>query len=138
MRISARNQLPGTVLAAETVTVSFISGQGLEQHTYKGVRVATLLQQAGFRLENRKNDKLRKFVLATAKVGYTVIFSWTKLDPDFDAQLVLLAWEEDGRPLEGERGPFRLVVPGDKLGGRYISGVVWLEMRDADGSSQTR
>lgn len=124
--------------AAETLTVSFLSGQGLEQHTYKGVRLAALLQQAGLKLENRKNDKLRKFVLATAKDGYTVIFSWAELDPEFGAQPVLLAWEEDGKPLQGERGPFRLVVPGDKRGGRYVSGVIRLEVRDADGSSQTR
>lgn len=124
--------------AAETLTVSFLSGQGLEQHTYKGVRLAALLQQAGLKLENRKNDKLRKLVLATAKDGYTVIFSWAELDPEFGAQPVLLAWEEDGKPLQGERGPFRLVVPGDKRGGRYVSGVIRLEVRDADGSSQTR
>lgn len=124
--------------AAETLTVSFLSGQGLEQHTYKGVRLAAMLQQAGLKLENRKNDKLRKFVLATAKDGYTVIFSWAELDPEFGAQPVLLAWEEDGKPLQGERGPFRLVVPGDKRGGRYVSGVIRLEVRDADGSSQTR
>ncbi|MFZ5990375.1 MAG: molybdopterin-dependent oxidoreductase [Deinococcota bacterium] len=125
-------------LAAETVTVSFLSVQGLEQHAYKGVQLAALLQQAGLKLENRKNDKLRKFVLATAKDGYTVIFSWAELDPEFGAQPVLLAWEEDGKPLEGERGPFRLVVPGDKRGGRYVSGVIRLEVRDTDGSSQTR
>ncbi|MBI5812686.1 MAG: molybdopterin-dependent oxidoreductase [Meiothermus silvanus] len=92
-------------LAAETVTVSFLSGQGPEQHTYKGVRLAALLQQAGLKLENRKNDKLRKFVLATAKDGYTVIFSWAELDPEFGAQPVLLAWEEDGKPLEGSEDP---------------------------------
>lgn len=125
-------------LTAETVTVSFLSGQGPEQHTYKGVRLAALLEQAGLKLENRKNDKLRKFVLATAKDGYTVIFSWAELDPEFGAQPVLLAWEEDGKPLQGDRGPFRLVVPGDKRGGRYVSGVIRLEVRDADGSSQTR
>lgn len=125
-------------LTAETVTVSFLSVQGPEQHTYKGVRLAALLEQAGLKLENRKNDKLRKFVLATAKDGYTVIFSWAELDPEFGAQPVLLAWEEDGKPLQGDRGPFRLVVPGDKRGGRYVSGVIRLEVRDADGSSQTR
>ncbi|PZA06467.1 MULTISPECIES: molybdopterin-dependent oxidoreductase [unclassified Meiothermus] len=118
-------------LPTETVTVIFLSGQGQEQHSYRGVRLAEVIQRAGLKLEARKNDKLRKFVLVTAKDGYAVIFSWGELDPEFGAQPVLLAWEEDGKPLEGERGPFRLVVPGDKRGGRYVSGVIRLEVRDA-------
>ncbi len=33
----------------------------------------------------------------------------------------LLAWDEDGAPLEGDSGPLRLVTPGDVHGGRYMT-----------------
>jgi DMSO/TMAO reductase YedYZ molybdopterin-dependent catalytic subunit len=120
-------------LPAETLEVTFQSGQNTEKHTYKGVRLAALLNQAGLKLEERrKNDKLRKYVVVTAKDGYEVIVAWGELDPEFGNAPILLAWEEDGKALEGKNAPFRLVVPGDKRGGRYVSGVVRIEVRDVD------
>lgn len=55
--------------------------------------------------------------------------AWAELDPDFSGKKVLLAVSQDGDRLD-EQGP-RLVVPGDVKGGRYVSGVVRLDVGTA-------
>jgi DMSO/TMAO reductase YedYZ molybdopterin-dependent catalytic subunit len=45
---------------------------------------------------------------------------------------VLLAWAEEGAPLSANEGPLRLVVPGDLRGGRYIYGIVSIDVRSID------
>jgi hypothetical protein len=57
---------------------------------------------------------------------YAAIVSWGEIDPGFGANNVLVAYEEDGKDL-CTTGP-RLVVPGDIKGGRYVSGVVRLQV----------
>lgn len=61
-----------------------------------------------------------------------MVVAWDELDPEFGNAPILLAWEEDGKLLEGKNGPFRLVVPTDRRGGRYVSGVIKIELRDVD------
>ena len=55
-----------------------------------------------------------------------------EIDPSFENKDVLIAWNQDGQPLTGDNGPVRLVVPGDGAGGRYVNGVVTMEVRDVD------
>lgn len=120
-------------MPAETAEVTFLSGQGEQAHAYTGVLLATLIDQAGMQLDpERKNDQLRKYLVITAKDSYEVVLAWGELDPEFANTPVLVAYEEDGAPLTGEDGPVRLVVPGDAHGGRYVSGVVSIEVRDVD------
>jgi len=44
--------------------------------------------------------------------------------------LILLAYSSDGEPMGDKQGMARLVVPGDKRGGRYVSTVKSIELRD--------
>jgi DMSO/TMAO reductase YedYZ molybdopterin-dependent catalytic subunit len=41
-----------------------------------------------------------------------------------------VAFERDGQPLGAEIGPFRLVVPTDKRGGRWVRQVVSIKLLD--------
>ena len=41
-----------------------------------------------------------------------------------------IAYEQDGKPMGDKQGMARLVVPGDKRGGRYVSTVKSIEIRD--------
>lgn len=123
-------------LTAETVDVTFLSGQGEQQHSYTGVRLWDVLDQAGIQLHaDIKNDVLRKYVVITANDGYETVISLGEIDPGFGANPYLLAWEEDGAALTGDAGPVRLITPGDVKGGRYVSGVVTIEVRDVDSST---
>ncbi|MBK9976412.1 MAG: hypothetical protein IPP20_00535 [Gemmatimonadetes bacterium] len=60
------------------------------------------------------------YVLAAASDGYQVLFSLGELDPEITDGQYLVADAADGKPLFGEMGAFRLVVPGDKRGARSI------------------
>lgn len=58
--------------------------------------------------------------LAAAPDGYQVVFSAGELDPGMTDGQFLLADKANGKPLSGESGSFRLVVPKDKHGARSI------------------
>ena len=51
------------------------------------------------------------------------------VDPEFGAQPYLLAWDVDGQTLTGEQSPAVLVASGDRTEGRYIHGLVSIEVR---------
>jgi DMSO/TMAO reductase YedYZ molybdopterin-dependent catalytic subunit len=132
---------PGTVTAEDlhafaprTVDVEFQSGQGAQQHTYTGVLLWDVLDKAGITLNaDVKNDALHKYVVLTAADGYEVVISLGEIDPGFGANQYLLAWQEDGAALP----LVRLVLPGDIKGGRYVSDVVKIEVRDIDSAPRT-
>jgi hypothetical protein len=52
--------------------------------------------------------------------------AWGEFDPDFENKTVLVAIAEDGRPAADGRP--RLVVPGDRHGGRYVSSLIHLQL----------
>jgi hypothetical protein len=71
---------------------------------------------------------LSTYVLAKAHDGYEVVFSLAELDADFGDAHIIIADKEDGKPLPGERGPFRLAVANDKRAARSIRMLEELEV----------
>jgi DMSO/TMAO reductase YedYZ molybdopterin-dependent catalytic subunit len=123
-------------LPARTVNVTFKSGSGDQAHTFTGALLSDVLNQAKLKLDPKiKNDQLRFFAVVTANDGYATVISWGEIDPSFGDQPVLLAWQQDGKALTGTSGPVRLVTPGDIKGGRYVTGVVSIDVRSSDSGS---
>lgn len=123
----------------QTIETTYVSGRGESTHTFKGVPLLDVVNEAGNGLilnPDQKNDKLSKYMVFTAWDDYEVIVSWGEIDPGFENKNVLIAWEQDGKALEGEDGPVRLVVPGDIHGGRYVHGVHTIEVRDVDSATR--
>jgi DMSO/TMAO reductase YedYZ molybdopterin-dependent catalytic subunit len=114
---------PGTFTLADlqafpkaTVT---INAQPLGAHNFGGALLYSLLQQTGIMtVSTRKNDILRKAVLVTGTDGYSVAIALGEIIPRFANKQVILAYEEDGKPLPQADGFARLVVPGDAFAGR--------------------
>jgi hypothetical protein len=73
-----------------------------------------------------KNDKLRNVVTVAGSDRYQAAIARGEIDPDFEGRTVLVAVTEDGRPAADGRP--RLVVPGDKHGGRYVSSLVRIQL----------
>jgi DMSO/TMAO reductase YedYZ molybdopterin-dependent catalytic subunit len=71
-------------------------------------------------------------VVVIGSDGYDAIFSLAELDPDFGAEIVLIAYAKDGQPLPQNEGMARAVIGTDKRGGRLVSNVVRIEVRDVD------
>jgi DMSO/TMAO reductase YedYZ molybdopterin-dependent catalytic subunit len=88
---------------------------------YEGVALQTLLAKAGAPLGGELRGKnMTLVVVAEAGDGYHAVFSLAELDADFLNTQVLVADMEDGKPLDAQHGPLRLVVPGDKRQGRWV------------------
>ncbi len=89
--------------------------------TYEGVWLSEVLKKAGVPFgAGMRGGTLSGYVIAGASDGYQVLFSLGELDPGITSGQYLLADKADGKPLFGENGDFRMVVPGDKRGARSI------------------
>jgi molybdate transport system substrate-binding protein len=113
---------------AQTIDVTYMSGEDTIKASFTGAKLWDILGSAQPNFNNDvKNDKLGMYIVATGSDGYQTVIAWGEIDPDFGNQNILVAYEQDGKPLDG----LRLIVPGDARGGRYVSGLVNLSLRDA-------
>lgn len=127
-------------LAPSKANVSYFSGRsGLVTDSYIGVPLLDLLDAAGIVNDPvQKNDALRKFVVVTASDCYQVILALAELLPSFGGQQVMIAFASgDGQPLGADEGVARLVVPGDKAGGRFVSNITRIVIRSPGPARQT-
>ena len=78
------------------------------------------------------------YLAVTAEDGFVVTVALAEIAAPYSSKPVLLAYEQDSEPVQAD---VRLVVPGDDLGGRFILGVVAIDLhgvaaaarREADG-----
>lgn len=122
-------------LPAQTVAVTYQTGQGPVSASFTGPTLWSVLGTAGLTpVPGAKNSTLRNVVVATGSDGYEATFSLGELEPRFGGggagTTDLIAFAQDGQLLGGD-GFARLVVPGDLAGGRYVSNLVSLQVLDA-------
>jgi hypothetical protein len=79
---------------------------------------------------NIKNDILHKIVIVTGTDCYQSVFGAGEFDPFFGGSQIMVGYAVDGQPL-GSTGFARIVVPGDKAGGRFVSNIATIEVQDA-------
>jgi len=80
-----------------------------------------------------KGPLLANCLLVEAADGYRVVFSLPEIDPALTDKVVILADRKDGKPLDDKEGPFRLIVPHDKLAMRWVKQVTRASVRSAAG-----
>jgi DMSO/TMAO reductase YedYZ molybdopterin-dependent catalytic subunit len=102
-------------------TLKVTNSHEKKDETFEGVALSELLKQAGV----PQGPKLRgaamaTYVIAEAADGYRVIYSLAELDSDFQDSGVIVADRMDGKPLDDQAGPLRLVAPHDKRPARWI------------------
>jgi hypothetical protein len=78
-----------------------------------------------------RGKNLTKYMLVKCADGYEVLFSLAELDSSFTDRTVIIADESEGKPLPLEKGPFRLIVPGEKKPARCSFQVTELAIRFA-------
>ncbi len=118
------------VLPSETIQHVQQTRQGPVEHTFTGVRLYDVLELVGLVTgHDERNPLVRRYLIITARDGHQIVVSGGELDPYFGDSPMMLAWEEDGQPLTGNRGPVRLVVPDDERGARQTDGVIRIEVR---------
>jgi DMSO/TMAO reductase YedYZ molybdopterin-dependent catalytic subunit len=109
-----------------TVTVTEREGGNSK---YEGVLFHEILRRAGVPLgEGLRGDALRLCVLVKATDGYKAVFSLAELDAGQSEKKVLLAFRHDGKELDAEAGPLRLVIPDEKRHSRWVRRVIEVEV----------
>lgn len=89
--------------------------------SYGGVLLSALLAAGGAPTgKTLHGAELRDYVAATGSDGYGVIFSLFELDPISHDNRVIVAYAMDGKPLEGNNGPLKLIAPEDKRPERWV------------------
>ncbi len=110
---------------ATGVTVSYDTEHGPQHGSYTGALLWTPIDGAGPVDEPGKRTRLQHIVLARGRDGYTVALALGEFDPSFEGKQVIVAFEQDGKPLPG----LKLVVPNDKKGGRSVRNLATLKVR---------
>jgi DMSO/TMAO reductase YedYZ molybdopterin-dependent catalytic subunit len=116
-----------------TIMATYYQGSTKVTDTYTGITLWNLLTAAGIVTNPAiKNDILRDYVLVTGSDGYEAVFSMGEIDPAFGNQQDLVAYADTAGQLGGGSDGFaRIVVPGDFLGGRYVSNITSIEVLNA-------
>ena len=105
-----------------------MSNGGIETR-YEGVWMHEILKRASVPLgEALRGKTLATYVIAEAQDGYQVVFSVGELDPAMTNAEILVADTSNGKPLFGDNGTFRLVIPNDKRGARSVRMLTKLEI----------
>ena len=113
------------------ITVALKDRDG-KDHPYTGVPVQEILQLAGVTTGKQlRGENLTKYMMAKCADGYEVLFSLAELDSSFTDRQVILADVSAGQPLPAGKGPFRIVVPGEKKPARSSFQVTELVIRFA-------
>ena len=120
------------------MTVSYFSGSsGLVTKTFVGVPLYDLITEASVNTDStRKNDLLRKYLVMNATDCYQVIVALAEILPGTGGQQAMVAYATVDAagittPLDDTEGAFRLVMPGDKTGGRDIFHLKSIMVRSA-------
>lgn len=117
--------------APQTVDVTYLDGDQSVKASFTGVYLRDILDAAQVNINaDARNDTLSMYIVATGTDGYQATIAFAEIDADFGNQPIMVAYEQDGKVLT-DTGPLRLVVPGDKHGGCYVSNLVSLEVRRA-------
>jgi hypothetical protein len=107
-------------LPAVQVEVAFQTEHGPRQSKFGGPTLWSVLESVHAVDPAKAKDAVRQIVILSGKDDYTAILALGEISPAFEGKSVILADEEDGKPLANPR----IVVPGDKRGGRSVFNVV--------------
>jgi hypothetical protein len=109
-------------LPHSTVNVTFLTKTGSQSSSFRGVPLWNLLVTAGIKTDRTRRGRFQ-YVEITATDRYQVLLALAELDPNFGGERVLVADSQNGSPLDPGAGFARIIVPGDKFGGRDTFGL---------------
>jgi DMSO/TMAO reductase YedYZ molybdopterin-dependent catalytic subunit len=105
------------------------TGHDGKEADFEGVPLVEVLKAAGVKFgQDLRGPALAAYLVVEASDQYRAVFALPELDPAFTDRVVLLADRRDGKPLAGNEGPLRVVVPGEKRHARWVRQVVALKV----------
>lgn len=122
---------PDLLAGLPPVSVTLTAHGGSQVCT--GVSLRAVLTRAGLPEGAAiKGPALSTVVVAEARDGYRVLFTLAEIDPALGARPVALVDRCDGKPLDAEDGPYRLVVPGEQRAARSVRQLIRLRIKAVD------
>jgi DMSO/TMAO reductase YedYZ molybdopterin-dependent catalytic subunit len=86
---------------------------------YTGVDLQRILELAGVTMGKQlRGENLARYLLVKCADGYEVVFSLAEIDHGFTDKVIILADQSRGTDIPMDKGPFRIVVQGDKVPAR--------------------
>lgn len=117
----------GKPIKIEAGSINKLSRQSIKtldhgkEATFEGVALVELLKLGGVEFgESMRGKRMATYLLVEAADKYTAVFAFPEIDPGFTDRVIILADKRDGKPLSKEEGPWRIVVPGEKRGARWV------------------
>jgi DMSO/TMAO reductase YedYZ molybdopterin-dependent catalytic subunit len=115
-------------LTPHTVTTTLRNPRGSATRTFTGALLSDYARAAALTPAPPSIGFGNHYFVATAEDGFCATIAYFEVTPRATDKQVLLAYEQDGEPI---RAGLRLVVPGDGLAGRSITGIASIELRRA-------
>ena len=104
-------------------------GRGAVPVTYEGVLLRAVLEKAGVDLDQGlRGKRMALCLLVEAADGYRAVIALPEISPAFDNKQIVLAFMRDGKPLDDKEGPYRVIVPEDKMMARWVRQVTTLKI----------
>jgi hypothetical protein len=98
--------------------------------TFTGAVIGDLLDEVGAPSDVRLHGPpVNQIVIVTGRDGFTTVLSLAETEKSFRDQPVIVADQEDGKPLDEKQGPYRLVIGGELKPARSVWGVIEIELR---------
>jgi len=116
-------------LPSVQLTVPAGTAPGARGRTFDGPLLWTVLARAGAVDPSKHQGDVRGTVVLTGRDGYAAVLALGELSPEFERKQVIVALRADGQPLDP--GHLRVVVPGDKRGGRGVHDLVQIGVAEA-------
>jgi DMSO/TMAO reductase YedYZ molybdopterin-dependent catalytic subunit len=111
-----------------TLTMRILDPDGRRRfHIFTGPLLSDVLDRANPTTSTGVDMATHAFVLVTGTSGASAIVAFAEFNKDYNAKRIVLAFEEDGRPLPGN-GISELIVPEDATQGRFIMGVTTIDV----------
>jgi hypothetical protein len=99
--------------------------------TFEGVALKTVLTKGGVEFgHSMRGKRLASCLLVEAADGYAAVIALPEIDPDFTDKQIVLAFLQDGKPLDAKAGPYRIVIPDEKRMARWVRQVTTLKIVD--------
>jgi hypothetical protein len=99
--------------------------------TFEGVALKTVLEKGGVEFgHSMRGKRLASCLLVEAADGYSAVIALPEIDPDFTDKQIVLAFSQDGKPLDAKAGPYRIVIPDEKRMARWVRQVTTLKIVD--------
>ena len=115
------------------VTITIHNPHSNTDENYSGVPLEKLFTELRAPLgKDLHGAALATYLVAIGSDGYRAVFALAEVDPSFHPGDVIVADAMNGKPLDEESGPFRLVTTEDKRPARCVRNLVSIELKSTE------